>query len=272
MTSYTTTPEGDRVGYDLRGSGPAVIFVAGAGPFRAMDPTTTETAERVADAGLTTLVFDRLGRGDSPADGRLDLERELNAIRALLDVVGGSAVLCGHSSGCSIALRAVAADQPVDGLALWEAPLATDAAATQVWANEIERRIDSGDLEGAFAHYMQDFPPEWLAEAQSSPEWGMIAAGVVSTRADAQSLAWATAALEHGGLRGVTVPVLCMYGTETFTEMPAAAALLTQAIPGATEKAVPGAGHEWEPAAMAAELVSFVRAAADSPREAGRDH
>jgi hypothetical protein len=81
MTEFTTTATGDRVAYDLRGAGPALIFVAGAGPFRAIDPWTTETAERAAQQGITTLVFDRLGRGESPAEGRLDLDRELDAIR-----------------------------------------------------------------------------------------------------------------------------------------------------------------------------------------------
>ena len=112
MTEFTTTTTGDRVAYDRRGTGPALIFVAGAGPFRAIDPWTTETADRAAQQGITKLVFDRLGRGESPAEGRLDLDRELDAIQALLDVVGGSAALCGHSSGCSISLRAAAAGCP----------------------------------------------------------------------------------------------------------------------------------------------------------------
>lgn len=45
MTEFTTTVRGDRVAYDLYGSGPAIIFVAGAGPFRATDQWTTETAK-----------------------------------------------------------------------------------------------------------------------------------------------------------------------------------------------------------------------------------
>ncbi|WP_216699321.1 alpha/beta fold hydrolase [Arthrobacter sp. H14] len=130
MTEFAITARGDRVAYDLYGSGPAIIFVAGAGPFRATDPWTTETAERAAEQGVTTLVFDRLGRGESAAEGPLTLERELDAIAALLDVVGGPAVLCGHSSGCSISLKGAAAGLPVEGLALWEAPLAGDAADT----------------------------------------------------------------------------------------------------------------------------------------------
>lgn len=259
MTEFATTANGDRVGYDLRGTGPALIFVAGAGPFRAIDPVTAETAERAARQGLTTLVHDRLGRGESPAGGHLDLHREVDVIRALLDIVGGRAVLCGHSSGCSISLRAAAAGLPVDGLALWEAPLAGVAVDTQAWSDEVERRMDAGDVEGALSHYMKDMPTEWLAEVKKSPEWNEIAAGVVSVRADGQSLAWAIAALEDGALGDIRVPVLAMYGTETFPEMPIAAARLVAAIPRAVDKAVPGAEHVWQPEPMAAELAAFVK-------------
>lgn len=261
MTEFTTTARADRVAYDLYGSGPAIIFVAGAGPFRATDQWTTETAKRAAEQGVTTLVFDRLGRGESTAEGPLTLERELDAIAALLDVVGGSAVLCGHSSGCSISLKAAAAGLPVEGLALWEAPLAGNAAATQAWSDEIERLIDAGDFEGAKEHYMKDMPPEWLAGAKASPEWPQIAAEVVSTRADAQSMAWAVAGLEQRSLGGIRVPVLAMYGTETFPEMTTAAERIVQALPNAAQKEIPGAQHTWEPAPMAAELAAFAKVA-----------
>lgn len=260
MTEFAVTPRGDRVGYDRYGSGPALVFVAGAGPFRAVDPWTTETAQRAATQGVTALVFDRLGRGESAAEGRLDLERELEAVRTMLDVVGGSAVLCGHSSGCSIALRAAAAGLRVDGLALWEAPLAGTAAETQEWAEEVERRIDAGDLERATVHYMKDMPPEWITAAKASPDWAQMAAGVVSQRADAQSLAWAAGALVRDELGELGVPVLAMYGTETFPVMPIAAKRIVAAIPGTAEKELPGAQHVWQPEPMAAVLATFVRA------------
>ncbi|GAA3704302.1 alpha/beta hydrolase [Microlunatus aurantiacus] len=262
MTDVTTTTRGDRVGYDRYGSGPGLVFIAGAGPFRAVDPITTETAQRVADLGVTAVVFDRLGRGDSAADGVLDLDRELDAIAAAIEVAGGRAVLCGHSSGCSLALRAAAAGLPVNGLALWEAPVATGADETRAWSDEIERLIDAGDTEGAQRHYMKDMPPEWLAGAEASPEWPLIAAGVVSTRADAQSLAWATAELATGSLAGIEVPVLAMYGTETFDEMPVGARMIVAAVPDGVEKEMPGAMHSWEPAPMAAELAAFVTSVA----------
>ena len=262
MSELTTTARGDRVAYDRYGTGPGLVFIAGAGPFRAIDPITTETAQRAADLGVTAVVFDRLGRGESRAEGLLDLDRELAAIAAAIEVAGGTAVLCGHSSGCSLALRAAAAGLPVTGLALWEAPVATDAADTRAWADEIERLIDAGDVQGAQRHYMKDMPPEWLAGAEASPEWPMIAAGVVSTRADAQSLAWATAELATGSLTGVEVPVLTMYGAQTFDEMPVGARMIVAAVPDGVEKEMPGAMHSWEPAPMAAELATFVTSVA----------
>ncbi len=89
MTDFVTTGRGDRVAYDRHGpagGGPALVFVAGAGPSRETDPVTTATARLVADAGVTALVLDRLGRGESvglsPTPGSvLDLDRELEAVR-----------------------------------------------------------------------------------------------------------------------------------------------------------------------------------------------
>lgn len=77
MTEFADTSAGDRIGFDRYGEGPGVVFVAGAGPLRATDATTTETARLVAEHGVQTLVYDRLGRGDSEAQGDLTLERDV---------------------------------------------------------------------------------------------------------------------------------------------------------------------------------------------------
>lgn len=262
MSEYATTARGDRVAYDRRGSGPALIFVAGAGPFRAIDPVTTETAELAAGQGITTVVYDRLGRGESPAGGRIDLDRELAAIAALIDLVGGHAVLCGHSSGCSISLRAAATGLPVDGLALWEAPLGPEDGGAREWAAEVDRRITAGDLDGAQRYYMKDMPPEFLEGVVDSPMWSALVAQVGSLRPDGESLAWAESAPLADLFADIRVPVLAMAGVETFPVMLTAADALVAAIPGATQKRMPGAFHSWEPEPMAAELVAFVTAAA----------
>jgi pimeloyl-ACP methyl ester carboxylesterase len=261
MTEIATSTEGDRVAYDRYGpadGSPAVVLVAGAGSLRGDDGIAT-TARLVAEEGVTVLVPDRLGRGESVADGRLDLDRETEALRAVLDVTG-PAVLCGHSSGCSISLYAAAEGLPVDGVVLWEAPLAAPAPRIADWVAELERRIDAGELEAAQEWYMKDMPPEWLAAAKASPAWPAIYAGVVSLRADGQSLRWATAELESGALRDrVGVPVLATYGTSTVPEMVVAAERVRAVLPQTEVREVAGAHHTWDPAAFAPVLSAFVR-------------
>lgn len=263
MSEFVTTPTGDRIAYDRHGSGPAIIFVAGAGPWRGIDPVTTETAELLADQGVTAIVHDRVGRGESFVPGAIELDREIAAIGALIDVAGGSAVLCGHSSGCAISLYAAATGSGVAGLAsgvvglaLWEAPLAPPDSGGREWAEEISRHIDGGDLEGALRHYMSDMPPEILEFVLSTPAM-VDQAG--SLKPDADSLAWAESAPHARLFGGIQVPTVAMVGTETYDVMQPAAESIAAAIPDATCKQVPGAQHTWQPEAMAAELAALVK-------------
>lgn len=260
MSEHVTTASGDRVAYDRRGSGPALIFVAGAGPYRAIDPWTTETAELMAEAGVQTIVYDRLGRGESEARGRIDLDRDLAALAALIEVADGSAVLCGHSSGCSISLVAAARGLPVTGLVLWEPPFGPLDGGAREWADEVERRIDAGDLEGALEHYMKDMPPEWLEGARRSPDYPLHVSQVVSYLADGESLAWVESAPLDELLRDVRVPLEVLLGDETFPELFGSAEAIVAAVPGARWRQVPGADHSWEPTSMARELTGFVTA------------
>jgi pimeloyl-ACP methyl ester carboxylesterase len=261
MTEHVTSSRGDRVAYDRYGTagGPALVLVAGAGSLRGGGPVTA-TAELLVAQGVDVLVPDRLGRGESPAEGPLDLDREVAALRAVVDAAGGHAVLVGHSSGCSISLYAAAQGVPVDGLVLWEAPVDGPAAPVAAWVEGLEERLDRGELEAAQEWYMRDMPPEWLAGAKASPAWPQIYAGSVSLRADGQSLRWATAQLESGDLREqVRVPVLATYGTSTFPGMVRAAERIRSGLPQAEVREVPGANHMWDAAGFAPVLTGFVR-------------
>jgi len=258
MSDFVTTTLGDRVAYDLRGEGPALVFVAGAGPWREIDETTTRTAELLADAGVTTIVYDRVGRGESRVDGTITLEREFAAIEALIGVAGGSAVLCGHSSGCSISLRAAVDGLPVNGLALWEAPFGPPNSGGREWADEVNRHLDARDLRGALLAYMRDMPPEILEFVMGTPA---MVDQAESLRPDGESLAWAESAPHAELFAGIRVPVLAMVGEQTYDIMVPAAESLVAAIPGATWKRMPGSEHGWDPEPMAVELAALVKGA-----------
>jgi pimeloyl-ACP methyl ester carboxylesterase len=260
MSTFITTALNDRIAFDRRGDGPAIIFVAGAGPWREIDPATTHTAELIAEKGFSTVVYDRVGRGESTADGPITVDRELAAIEALVEEVGGAAVLCGHSSGCSLALLAAARGIPVSGLALWEAPLAPPHSGASEWANQLRELLAEGERERALDLYMHDMPPEILEMVKSIP--AMITQAD-SLQPDADSLAWAESAPHATLFAGIRVPVIVMVGTSSYDEvMVPAAESIVAAIPGAEWMRVPGAQHEWVPADMADTLAEFASRAA----------
>lgn len=261
MTDYVTSELGDRIGFDLSGSGPALVFVVGAGPYRAGDPHTTATARRASELGLTTLVYDRLGRGDSRVDGPIALDRELAAVAAAIEAAGGRAALCGHSSGCAIALAAAASGLPVTALVLFEAPIGGIAGGAGAWAEEFRRRLSADERESALQWYMKDMPPEWFEGARSSPGFAGMLAQLDGHQPDAEALAWAESAPLGELLGGIRVPVEALVGEQTLPVMPVAAAAIAAAIPGAAHGTIPGAFHQWEVEPMAAEVARFVKTA-----------
>ncbi|HJA04808.1 MAG TPA: alpha/beta fold hydrolase [Candidatus Microbacterium stercoravium] len=261
--SAVTTPTGDRVVFDRYGPerAPGVLFISGAGPTRAEDPETTAAARLLGERGVQASVHDRVGRGDSAADGPIDLERELRAIEALAGELGGPVVLTGHSSGCAIAMLAAARIAACAGVVLWEAPIGQFDDGAPAWWDAVAAHIDADRLEDAVAAYMVGMPPEWIEELKRSPQYPSV---VLSWMPDGMALSL----VEHIGLeealRGVAEPVLALVGAETFPGMAETASAIARAAPNGAAEELAGAWHSWEPAAMASRLDRFVRDAVSS--------
>jgi pimeloyl-ACP methyl ester carboxylesterase len=115
-TKYLTRPEG-RVAYDVDGAGPLVVLVPGMGDLRA---TYRFTAPVLRQAGYRVALTDLRGHGDSDATFAMygDVETASDLI-ALIEDLGGTAILVGNSMGAAAAVI-VAAQRPdlVDGLVL----------------------------------------------------------------------------------------------------------------------------------------------------------
>lgn len=261
-TLEVQTGHGDTVVLDRYGSGPAVVFIAGAGPYREIDEETTQTAQALAERGFTTTVHDRVGRGDSHASGDVTLERELAAVAAVVEAAGGGpAVLVGHSSGCSVALAAVARGVPTAGLVLWEAPLEeqSELPAVRSWVADVTDRLDAGDLAGAAAEFMRDMPAEFREGLADMPFHDRFIAQAPAYRADGESLVWAASG-PLGDLLGREVPVLALVGEQTFPGMPEAAARVAREVPGAVSEVLAGAWHSWDVPAAVDRFAAFARA------------
>jgi len=124
---YLQRPEG-RVSYTVQGSGPLVVAVPGMGDLRS---TYRELVGPLVDAGFRVVTTDLRAHGDSDTTfrefGDVPTARDL---LALIDELGGPAVILGNSMGAAAAAWA-AAERPdaVLGLAFY-GPLLREPAST----------------------------------------------------------------------------------------------------------------------------------------------
>ena len=107
-TQYLTRPEG-RIAYDVGGDGPLVLLVPGMGDLRA---TYRFLAPALVAAGYRVATTDLRGHGDSDATftsyGDVETAGDL---AALIEALGGPAVIVGNSMGAGAAAF-VAAERP----------------------------------------------------------------------------------------------------------------------------------------------------------------
>jgi len=115
-TLYIDRPEG-RIAYDVQGSGPLVVLVPGMGDLRA---GYRFLAPELVAAGYTVATTDLRGHGDSDTTFSSYGDPETAAdIEALIDALGGKAVIGGNSLAAGAAVI-VAAEHPekVSGLVM----------------------------------------------------------------------------------------------------------------------------------------------------------
>lgn len=153
MTTFVTSADGARIGFDELGQGDPIIVIGGL------------LCDRRRLAGLAhelardflVVNYDRRGRGDSTTVEPCAVDREIEDLAALLDALGRPTAVYGHSSGAALALRAAAAELPITRLVVHEPPYGPDdpesrqsalALATEV--REAIRDDRPGDAVAAF--------------------------------------------------------------------------------------------------------------------------
>jgi pimeloyl-ACP methyl ester carboxylesterase len=115
-TSYLTRPDG-RISYDIGGDGPLVLLVPGMGDLRA---AYRFLAPALREAGYRVACTDLRGHGDSDSTFTSYGDTETAAdLIALIEELGGPAIIAGNSMGAAAAVLA-AAQRPelVSGLVL----------------------------------------------------------------------------------------------------------------------------------------------------------
>lgn len=111
--------DGTSIALEVAGSGRPVVLIGGA--FN--DRTTTAGLAQVLAPYYLAVTYDRRGRGDSGDESAGNsVDREMEDLKAVIDHLGGTASLFGHSSGAVLALEAAIRRLPVDKVAAYEPP------------------------------------------------------------------------------------------------------------------------------------------------------
>ncbi len=257
MDKKTLSRDGTRLAYERTGQGPAVLLVSGAMSTGAtMRPLAAALSDR-----FDVLVYDRRGRGESGEKAPYAVEREVEDLAALIEVMGGEAALYGISSGGALVLHAAASGLPVRRVAVYEVPYAVDVSATKERTEYTERLAEAlaqgrrGDAVELFLR-LTGLAEEMIQGARQSPMWpGMEAL--------ATSLAHDDAVMGGGQvprdmLAAITVPVLSVAGDASPPWLLEAARAVAAAAPEGTYRTLEGQTHMVDPQVLAPVLAEFL--------------
>ncbi|MCL4249903.1 MAG: alpha/beta hydrolase [Anaerolineae bacterium] len=258
--STVTSKDGTAIGYEKLGAGAPVILVDGAFCYRQFGPMGALAP--LLSPHFTVYMYDRRGRGASGDTLPYALEREIEDIDALINVAGGSACVYGISSGAALALEAtIQLGSKIKKLAMYEAPYNAEPGAREQWAtyrHGLDEALSAGRPGDAVAHFMAlvGTPPDQLEGMRQMPMWPMLEAVAPTLAYDATALGDdRTAPLAQAA--NVHVPTLVMSGDAGFPFMAATARAISEAMPNAQFRSLPGQTHDVAAEVIAPVLVEF---------------
>ena len=213
---------------------------------------------------FSVVTYDRRGRGDSGQGTAWTAEREVEDLRALIDAVGGSALMCGISSGAALALEAANRGVAITKLALYEAPLIVDDARAPIgddYLRTLKALVAANRRGAAVRLFMKavQVPAFVVALMHVTPAWSKLKA-VAPTLVHDISLVepyWRGRPLPRDRWASVRVPTLVMDGGKSPAWMRNAQRALAAVVPGATTRTLPGQTHMVKATVLGPALVEF---------------
>lgn len=214
---------------------------------------------------FTVITYDRRGRGESSDTLPYAVEREIEDLGALSTAAGGSAFVCGVSSGAALALEAANRGLAIEKLVLYEAPFVVDDTRPPLpedYAAQIDAAIAEdrrGDAIKIFMRKGVGLEAVVVFLMRLMPAWSQMKA-VAHTVAD-------DTAIVAGYQRGkplpadrwtaVTAPTLVVDGSKSPDWMRNANPALARVIPGARHRTLPRQTHMVNAKVLAPVLVAF---------------
>jgi pimeloyl-ACP methyl ester carboxylesterase len=163
--------DGTRIAYRRSGEGPPLILVHGAAANHGRwSPVLPSLEEH-----FTVYAVDRRGRGGSGDSDGYAIEQEFEDVAAVIDSIGESVNLLGHSYGALLALEAALLTRNIRKLVLYDPGI---EAGEEIYPHEVIERLEAlleaGDRDGVVATTMREvagLPPETVEHLRTLPVW-----------------------------------------------------------------------------------------------------
>jgi pimeloyl-ACP methyl ester carboxylesterase len=257
-----TSADGTTIAYETVGTGPALILVDGALCYRDFGPARS-LAQALSDS-YTVYLYDRRGRGASGDTPPWSPDREIEDLAAVLAAAGGSAHVFGSSSGGVLAADAANELPGITKLALYEPPFIVDDTREPREASfvpDMEALIARGNRSGAVKKFMRHVgAPSIMVNLMAlTPLWRKLKAVAPTLPYDLRILGdtGRGVPLDADRWSGVTVPAIVIDGGKSPQYMRNAARALSEALPKAAYRTLPGQTHMIKADAVAPAVKEF---------------
>jgi pimeloyl-ACP methyl ester carboxylesterase len=265
--AFARSKDGTTIAFDRSGEGPPLILVGGA----LSDRAAAMTLASILASVHTVIAYDRRGRGDSGDTPPYAVDREIEDLDALIEEVGGSAAVFGHSSGAALAMRAVMHGSAITQLAVYEPPFIIDDSRPRLpadYVEHLEAMIAAGNRGEAVAYFMTTgvgMPPELVEQMRAGPMWPGLEALAHTIAYDGRVMGEQMAGnpLPVSWRSQITVPTLVLDGGNSPPWQHHATAALAELLPHAERRTLEGQDHGADPSVLAPVLFRFL--AADPP-------
>ena len=257
--STLTSPDGTTIAFTRTGNGPALILVDGAMCYRGAGPMDA-LAARLQDS-FSVYTYDRRGRGESTDTQPYTVEREVEDLRALIAVAGGSAALYAMSSGGALALATAAVDPGVSRLALYEPPFVAEAGMQDqiaAYTSQLTAALGEGRRGDAVALFMAfvGMPTAVVAGMRSQPGWEKFEAIAPTLGYDNAQMS--DSRVPRALAATVDIPAIVILGGASPPFLRVAGEAAADALPNGTHMTLDGQTHDVDAAALAPALREFL--------------
>ena len=243
MMEKITSRDGTSIACYRSGTGPPLILVPGSG---AANPVAWTEVISTLEEHFTVYAVDRRGHGESGDSVAYAIEREFEDIAAVIDSVGESAHVLGHSFGALCTLEAVLLTPNVRKLILYEPaiPFPDAPIYSEGVIDGLQALLDAGEREVVLIRFYREvaqLSSEQIELLRSSAAWPARVASAHTLPREA----WAEERYHFDAQRftNMNTPTLCLLGSDSPPFLKRATEVINNALPDSRIALLPGQEH-----------------------------